>query len=47
MKPRRKSKPEASTRVSDDDPAHARILSLVTDLGNTVLSNKAALDLHA
>lgn len=47
MKPRRKAKAEASTSVSDDDPSHARILSLVTDLGNTVLTKKAAGDLYS
>lgn len=33
--------------ASDDDPVNARILSLVVDLGNTVLTKKAASDLHA
>jgi rapamycin-insensitive companion of mTOR len=31
----------------DPDPVNARILKLVVDLGNTVLSKKAAGDLHA
>ena len=30
----------------DDDPINARILSLVVDLGNTVLTKRAATDLH-
>ena len=30
----------------DDDPINARILSLVVDLGNTVLTKRAASDLH-
>ncbi|MCJ1424815.1 hypothetical protein MMC29_002703 [Sticta canariensis] len=47
MKPRRKAKAEASAPVLDDDPSHARILSLVTDLGNTVLTKKAAGDLYS
>lgn len=49
MKARRKAKPEAitSTSISDDDPFNARILSLVTDLGNTVLTKKAAGDLYS
>ena len=33
------------TSVLDDDPIQARILSLAGDLGNTVLTNKAASDL--
>lgn len=38
----------ASNRVvmTDDDPVNARILSLVVDLGNTVLTKRAASDLH-
>lgn len=47
MKPRRKPKPEAAKSISDDDPSNARILSLVTDLGNTVLTKKAAGDLYS
>ena len=31
----------------DPDPINAKILRLVIDLGNTVLSKKAASDLHA
>lgn len=46
MKPRRRPKPEATKSISDDDPSNARILSLVTDLGNTVLTKKAAGDLY-
>lgn len=30
----------------DDDPINARILNLVIDLGNTVLTKRAATDLH-
>ena len=33
--------------ASDNDPVNARILSFVVDLGNTVLTKKAASDLHA
>ena len=36
-----------TSATSDDDPVNARILSLVVDLGNTVLTKKAAGDLHA
>lgn len=32
--------------MSDDDPVNARILNLVVDLGNTVLTKRAASDLH-
>ncbi|KAI9828974.1 MAG: hypothetical protein M1819_006473 [Sarea resinae] len=32
--------------VTDEDPMNARILGLVVDLGNTVLSKRAATDLH-
>ena len=41
------SKPErgANPSISDDDPLNARILSLVADLGNTVLAKRAAGDL--
>ena len=31
----------------DGDPIHARILAVVTDLGNTVLTKKAANELHS
>lgn len=30
----------------DDDPVQARIISLITDLGNTVLTKRAAGELH-
>ncbi len=33
--------------TSDDNPVNARILGLVVDLGNTVLTKKAAGELHA
>lgn len=32
--------------ITDNDPLNARILKLVTDLGNTVLAKRAANDLH-
>ena len=39
--------PATYTRSSiDADPVHARIIAIVTDLGNTVLTKKAAADLH-
>ncbi|KAF2281504.1 uncharacterized protein EI97DRAFT_454687 [Westerdykella ornata] len=38
---------EAKVAVTDPDPLNARILRLVTDLGNTVLTKKAASDLQA
>ena len=31
--------------VADEDPINARILALVSDLGNTVLTKRAASDL--
>ena len=37
---------EAKIPFSDEDPVTARILTLVTDLGNTVLAKRAAADLH-
>lgn len=33
--------------LPDDDPVNARILSLVADLGNTVLTKRAAGDLFS
>lgn len=47
IRPRRRPKPEAAKSIPDDDPINARILSLVTDLGNTVLTKKAAGDLYS
>lgn len=47
MKPRRKPRGEPTKSISDDDALDARILRLVTDLGNTVLTKKAAGDLYA
>ena len=32
--------------LTDEDPIKARILNLVIDLGNTVLTNRAAGDLY-
>lgn len=40
-------KAEIKVAVTDEDPVNARILKLVTDLGNTVLAKKAASDLQA
>ena len=37
---------EIRASITDSDPQNARILKLVTDLGNTVLAKKAASDLH-
>lgn len=39
-------KPEVKIAVTDSDAMNARILKLVTDLGNTVLAKKAANDLQ-
>ncbi|KAF4306455.1 HR1 repeat rho-binding protein [Botryosphaeria dothidea] len=36
----------AKNKITDSDPINARILKLVTDLGNTVLAKRAANDLH-
>ncbi|MCJ1363052.1 hypothetical protein MMC16_002158 [Acarospora aff. strigata] len=36
----------SKSAASDDDPINAKILTLVVDLGNTVLTKKAASDLH-
>lgn len=47
MKTRLKVKIEAAKPISDDDPSNARILSLVTNLGNTVLTKKSAADLYS
>ncbi|KAF2144905.1 uncharacterized protein K452DRAFT_349286 [Aplosporella prunicola CBS 121167] len=33
-------------KITDSDPVNAKILKLVTDLGNTVLAKRAANDLH-
>ncbi|PVI06220.1 hypothetical protein DM02DRAFT_38739 [Periconia macrospinosa] len=41
-----RGKPEVKIAVTDSDPMNARILKLVTDLGNTVLAKKAANDLQ-
>lgn len=37
----------AKNKITDSDPINARILKLVTDLGNTVLAKRAANDLHS
>ncbi|KAK8220800.1 Rapamycin-insensitive companion of mTOR, N-term-domain-containing protein [Phyllosticta capitalensis] len=37
----------AQPHITDPDPLNARILKLVTDLGNTVLAKRAANDLHS
>lgn len=37
----------ANPSIYDDDPLNARILSLVADLGNTVLTKRAAADLYS
>ncbi|KAL5426626.1 hypothetical protein PMIN04_001785 [Paraphaeosphaeria minitans] len=42
-----KRKADVKVAVSDSDALNARILKLVTDLGNTVLAKKAANDLQA
>jgi hypothetical protein len=42
-----RSRDEVKIAVTDRDPLNARILKLVTDLGNTVLAKKAANDLQA
>ncbi|EOD47995.1 putative cytosolic regulator pianissimo protein [Neofusicoccum parvum UCRNP2] len=42
----RKPPAEATSKITDNDPLNARILKLVTDLGNTVLAKRAANDLH-
>ncbi|KAL9082136.1 MAG: hypothetical protein Q9159_006677 [Coniocarpon cinnabarinum] len=34
-------------KITDDDPTNARILSLITDLGNTVLAKTRAAELHS
>ena len=36
-----------SNPIDDNDPIHARIIAIVTDLGNTVLTKKAAGDLYS
>lgn len=41
-----KRKADVKIAVTDDDPLNARILKLATDLGNTVLAKKAAIDLQ-
>ncbi|KZF22739.1 putative cytosolic regulator pianissimo [Xylona heveae TC161] len=38
--------PNGSLVAFDEDPIHARVLRLVVDLGNTVLTTRAASDLH-
>ncbi|KAL1631144.1 hypothetical protein SLS56_004533 [Neofusicoccum ribis] len=43
----RKPPAEATSKITDNDPLNARILKLVTDLGNTVLAKRAANDLHS
>ena len=34
------------TKITDDDPVNARILSLISDLSNTVLAKTRAAELH-
>ncbi|KAB2580310.1 HR1 repeat rho-binding protein [Lasiodiplodia theobromae] len=41
-----KTPKDAKNGITDNDPVNARILKLVTDLGNTVLAKRAANDLH-
>ncbi|KAH7038586.1 Rapamycin-insensitive companion of mTOR, N-term-domain-containing protein [Macrophomina phaseolina] len=41
-----KAPSEIKCKITDSDPLNARILKLVTDLGNTVLAKRAANDLH-
>ena len=43
---KRQSRDKFKAAVKDADPVNAKILSLVVDLGNTVLTKKAAADLH-
>lgn len=43
---KRKSRERLKTAATDPDPVNQKILKLLVDMGNTVLSKRAAADLH-
>lgn len=43
---KRKSRERLKAAATDSDPVNQKILKLMVDMGNTVLSKRAAADLH-